>query len=136
MKLKITLDNKVYEVEVEATEPEPEPLPAAGLIMQPGAVRGMERGTLSEQRNPDGSERLAEMELLRLALPRRVFTLSQVKYAIDRITWLYENRALVGGLTFIEEPPVLRFFMGRLEPVSDWQTKLAAKFRADLGDSL
>ena len=33
-----------------------------------GAVRGMERGTLSEQRNPDGSERLAEMELLRLAL--------------------------------------------------------------------
>jgi len=81
-----------------------------------GAVRGMERGTLSEQRNPDGSERLAEMELLRLAMPRRVFTLSQVKYAIDRITWLYENRALVGGLRFIEEPPVLRFFMGRLEP--------------------
>jgi len=101
-----------------------------------GAVRGMERGTLSEQRNPDGSERLAEMELLRLALPRRVFTLSQVKYAIDRITWLYENRALIGGLRFTEEPPVLRFFMGLLEPVSDWQTKLAAKFRADLGDSL
>lgn len=101
-----------------------------------GAVRGMERGTLSEERNPDGSERLAEMELLRLALPRRVFTLSQVKYAIDRITWLYENRAMLGGLRFIEEPPVLRFFMGRLEPVSDWQTKLAAKFRADFGDSL
>jgi tyrosine phenol-lyase len=101
-----------------------------------GAVRGMERGTLSEERNPDGSERLAEMELLRLALPRRVFTLSQVKYAIDRITWLYENRAMLGGLRFIEEPPVLRFFMGRLEPISDWQTKLAAKFRADFGDSL
>lgn len=101
-----------------------------------GGVRGMERGTLSEQRNPDGSERLAEMELLRLAMPRRVFTLSQVKYAIDRITWLYENRGLIGGLEFIEEPPVLRFFMGRLAPVSDWQTKLAAKFRADLGDSL
>ena len=101
-----------------------------------GGVRGMERGTLSEQRNPDGSERLAEIELLRLAMPRRVFTLSQVKYAIDRITWLYENRALIGGLKFIEEPPVLRFFMGRLAPVSDWQTKLAAKFRADFGDSL
>jgi tryptophanase len=101
-----------------------------------GGVRGMERGTLSEQRNPDGSERLAEVELLRLAMPRRVFTLSQVKYAIDRITWLHENRALISGLKFIEEPPVLRFFMGRLEPVSDWQTNLAAKFRADLGDSL
>lgn len=39
MKLKITLDNKVYEVDVEASEPEPEPLPAAGLLMQPGAAR-------------------------------------------------------------------------------------------------
>jgi tyrosine phenol-lyase len=113
------------------------PAGALGAAMYiAGAVRGMERGTLSEQRNPDGSERLAEMELLRMAMPRRVFTLSQVQYAIDRITWLYENRALVGGLRFIEEPPVLRFFMGRLEPVSGWQTKLAAKFRADLGDSL
>ena len=101
-----------------------------------GGVRGMERGTLSEQRNPDGSEHLSEFELLRLALPRRVFTLSQVKYAIDRITWLYENRKLIGGLKFTEEPAVLRFFMGRLAPVSDWQAKLAAKFRADLGDSL
>jgi tyrosine phenol-lyase len=43
-----------------------------------GGIRGMERGTLSEQREPDGTEPLAEMELLRLALPRRVFTLSQV----------------------------------------------------------
>lgn len=39
MKLKITLDSKVYEVEVEATEPEPEPLPPAGYIMQPGMAR-------------------------------------------------------------------------------------------------
>lgn len=101
-----------------------------------GGIRGMERGTISEQRNPDGSERLAEIELLRLALPRRVFTLSQVKYAIDRILWLYENRNLVGGLKFTEEPAVMRFFVGRLAPVSDWQTKLAAKFRADFGDSL
>ena len=69
-------------------------------------------------------------------MPRRVFTLSQVKYAVDRIVWLYENRALVGGLKFIEEPKTLRFFFGRLVPVSDWQEKLAAKFRADFGDSL
>ena len=99
-------------------------------------VRGMERGTLSEEREADGSEHYANMELLRLALPRRVFTLSQVAYAVDRITWLYENRRLIGGLNFVEEPKVLRFFMGRLEPVSDWQTKLAAQFRADFGESL
>jgi tyrosine phenol-lyase len=101
-----------------------------------GGVRGMERGTLSEQRDADGNETLANMELLRLALPRRVFTLSQVKYAIDRLAWLYENRELVGGLVFTEEPEILRFFYGRLAPVSDWQDKLVARFRQDFGDSL
>lgn len=99
-------------------------------------IRGMERGTISEERNPDGSERYANMELLRLALPRRVFTLSQVRYAIDRIVWLYENRSLIGGLEFYEEPRILRFFLGKLKPVSDWQEKLVAKFKADFGNSL
>jgi tryptophanase len=99
-------------------------------------VRGMERGTLSEQRNPDGSETLAHMELLRLAFPKRVFTLSQVKYVADRLTWLYENRELIGGLTFTEEPRVLRFFFGRLQPIGNWPEKLLQKYRKDFGDSL
>jgi tryptophanase len=99
-------------------------------------VRGMERGTVSEERNPDGTDHLAPVELLRLALPRRVFTLSQVKYTIDRIAWLYENRKLIGGLEFYEEPKVLRFFFGRLRPTSNWQERLAGKFREDFGDSL
>jgi tryptophanase len=76
------------------------------------------------------------MELLRLAVPRRVFSLSQIKYVIDRLTWLNDNRELIGGLRFVYEPPVLRFFMGRLEPVSDWPQKLMEKFREDFGDSL
>lgn len=101
-----------------------------------GGVRGMERGTLSEQRNPDGSEQFAEMELVRLACPRRVFTLSQIKYCADRVKWLYDNRHLIGGLKWVEEPNVLRFFFGRLIPIGDWQDKLAAKFREDFGDSL
>lgn len=96
----------------------------------------MERGTLSEDRNPDGTERIACMELVRCAMPRRVFTLSQVDYAIDRITWLWENRRLIQGLRFTEEPKTLRFFVGRLEPVSDWQEKLVQKFREDFPDSL
>lgn len=78
----------------------------------------------------------AEVELLRLAMPRRVFTMSQVLYAVDRITWLHENRDLVGGLRWVEEPSSLRFFFGRLEPTSDWQEKLVKKFRDDFGDSL
>jgi tryptophanase len=108
----------------------------ASAVYIAGGIRGMERGTLSEQRNPDGSEPMASMELVRLALPRRVFTLSQVKYAIDRITWLHENRSIVGGLEWIEEPEILRFFYGRLRPVGDWQQRLVAKFKADFGDSL
>ena len=99
-------------------------------------VRGMERGTMSEVRNADGSEHFAEMELVRFALPKRVYTLSHVKYTADRFAWLYENRHLIGGLRFTFEPQVLRFFFGKLEPVSDWPQKLAQKFRADFGDSL
>lgn len=98
-------------------------------------IRGMERGTMSEQREENGDETLAHMELLRLAMPRRVFTMSHLKYAVDRIAWLYENRDLIGGLTFVEEPQILRFFFGKLSTTSDWQSKLVAKFKEDFGDS-
>ena len=99
-------------------------------------IRGMERGTISSVRDENGDEILADVELLRLAVPRRVFTLSQVKYVIDRLAWLYENRDMIGGLKFVYEPPVLRFFMGGLEPTSDWPEKLMIKFRKDFGESL
>ncbi|MCL2872497.1 MAG: tryptophanase [Betaproteobacteria bacterium] len=99
-------------------------------------VRGMERGTVSSIRDENGNDVLADVELLRLAFPRRVFTLSQVKYVEDRLHWLYTKRHLVGGLRFVEEPPVLRFFMGRMEATSDWPEKLVKAFRADFGDSL
>lgn len=99
-------------------------------------VRGMERGTVSSVRNPDGTDLLSDLELMRLAMPRRVFTLSQVKYIEDRLVWLYKHRDLIGGLRFREEPKILRFFLGKLEPVSDWPERLMAKFREDFGDSL
>ena len=92
------------------------------------------RGTLSEERNPDGSERFASMELVRLALPRRVFTLSQVEYVIDRVKWLYDHRELVGGLRFVHEPATLRFFTGKLEPVDDWPERLIAAYKAEFGE--
>lgn len=108
---------------------------AAAIYIASGA-RGMERGTMSEQRDENGNETLAHMELVRMAMPRRVFTLSQVKYAVDRISWLYDNRHLIGGMTFVEEPNVLRFFFGKLDAKTDWPEQLAAKFRADFGESL
>ena len=107
----------------------------AALYLTSG-VRGMERGTMSEERDAEGVEPLANMELVRLALPRRVFTLSQLNYLIDRVTWLHENRELIGGLEWEEEPEILRFFYGRVRPTSDWPQKLLSKFREDFGDSL
>ncbi len=88
---------------------------------------------MSEQRDEEGNEPLADLELLRLALPRRVFTLSQIKYAVDRISRLYENRRLIGGLEFVEEPKNLRFFFGRLAPLADWPQNLVEKYEKDLG---
>jgi tyrosine phenol-lyase len=108
---------------------------AAALYIVSGC-RGMERGTISSVRLANGEDLLADMELLRLAFPRRVFTLSQTKFLIDRVNWLFHNRELIGGLKFEEEPAVLRFFMGRLTPTSNWPEKLVAKFKADFGDSL
>lgn len=108
---------------------------AAALFLISG-IRGMERGSVSNQRDEYGNETYADMELVRLAVPRRVFTLSQIKYVIDRLTWLSDNRELIGGLRFVYEPPVLRFFMGGLEPVNNWPQKLMAKFKEDFGESL
>lgn len=108
---------------------------AAALFIVSG-IRGMERGTISSVRDEDGNDILADVELLRLAFPRRVFTLSQTMFMLDRVKWLYENRELIGGLKWVEEPPLLRFFMGRLAPATDWTEKLIAKFKEDFGDSL
>ncbi len=108
---------------------------AAALFIASGA-RGMERGTLSEQREENGFEPMADMELLRLALPRRVFSVSHVMFVVDRLEWLYQNRQLIGGLEWVEEPEILRFFFGKLKAKNDWPERLLEKFRKDLGDSL
>ncbi len=108
--------------------------PAGSLVAAlylAGGIRGMERGTLSEERNPDGTERIAAVEMVRLAFPRRVFTLSQTEYVIDRVKWLYDHRHMIGGLRFVHEPKSLRFFTGRLEPIGDWPEKLVAAYKAD-----
>ncbi|HZH73673.1 MAG TPA: tryptophanase [Mariniphaga sp.] len=99
-------------------------------------IRGMERGTISSVRDEKGNDLLADMELVRLAFPRRVFTLSQTMFVIDRVKWLYDNRELIGGLEWVEEPAVLRFFMGKLKAKTNWPEKLLAKFKQDFGDSL
>ncbi len=66
-------------------------------------------------------------------MPRRLYTLSHIEYTVDRIKWLYAHRDLIGELKFVEEPPVLRFFFGRMQAVGDWGKALAAAFEKDFG---
>ena len=113
--------------------------PAGSLVAAyyiASGIRGMERGTLSSIRDENGADILSDLELMRLAFPRRVFTLSQVEYGIDRLNWLFHHREMIGGLEFVEEPPVLRFFTGRLKPIGNWPEKLAAEYKKDFGESL
>jgi tyrosine phenol-lyase len=105
---------------------------AAAIYLSSG-VRTMERGTISTDRDANGNDVLADLELARLAVPRRVYTVSHIEYAVDRLTWLHKHRDLVGGLKFIEEPKVLRFFFGKLKPLNNWGAKLAKAFEANFG---
>lgn len=105
---------------------------AAAVYLTSG-VRVMERGTVSTDRDEQGNDVPADLELIRLALPRRTYSLSHIEYAVDRLSWLYRHRDLVGGLKFVEEPKVLRFFFGRMKPLNDWGGKLAKAFKADFG---
>jgi tyrosine phenol-lyase len=106
---------------------------AAALYLVSG-VRSMERGTISMDRDEHGNDVLSDLELCRMAVPRRVYTMSHIDYVVDRLAWLHDHRELVGGLEFFEEPPVLRFFTGRLRALDNWGAKLAAAFTADFGD--
>ena len=97
-------------------------------------IRSMERGTVSMDRDKEGNEVASDLELARLAVPRRVYTMSQIEYAVDRLAWLHENKELVKGLTFVEEPPVLRFFFGKMEPKDNWGRKLADAVKSTFGE--
>jgi tryptophanase len=105
---------------------------AAAFFIASGA-RGMERGSVSMDRDEEGRDVPSDLELLRLAVPRRVYTMSHFQYAADRLQWLYNHRRLIGGLEFYEEPPVLRFFAGRMKTKGDWGTALTEAFEEDFG---
>jgi tryptophanase len=105
---------------------------AAAIYLVSG-VRCMERGTISMDRDKDGKEVYSDLELARLAVPRRVYTASHIEYVVDRLSWLFGRRDLVKGLRFTEEPPVLRFFFGRLTPLDNWGAKLAESFKKEFG---
>ncbi len=108
----------------------------AAMYLVSGA-RGVERGTMSEDRDRSGKEVTAKMELVRIAIPRRTYTLGHIEYVADRLAWLHHHKDIIGGLRFVEEPPVMRFFFGKLETVGgDWGAKLVKAFKADFGNEI
>jgi tryptophanase len=106
---------------------------AAALYLVSG-VRAMERGTISMDRDKDGNDVYADLELTRIALPRRVYSLSHIEYIIDRLQWLHRHRDLIQGLKFVSEPPVLRFFLGKLQALNGWGRNLVDAFKKDFGE--
>lgn len=89
----------------------------AALYVDSG-VRGMERGIVSAGRDPaTGDHRYPRLELVRLAIPRRVYTQSHMDVTAESVIAVYEEREAVRGLQFTYEPSELRFFQARFEPV-------------------
>jgi tryptophanase len=82
-----------------------------------GGVRGVEIGSVMFGRQPDGTEKPAAMELVRLAFPRRVYTQSHVDYLGEVIRHVHGRRAQIRGVRFVQAPAVLRHFTARLEPI-------------------
>lgn len=90
---------------------------AAAIYVETG-VRAMERGVVSAGRDPETKRnRKPKLELVRLTIPRRVYTQSHLDYVAEGIIELCHNAESVSGLRFVNEPEHLRFFQARFEPV-------------------
>ncbi len=90
---------------------------AAALYTESG-VRGMERGVVSAGRDKQtGDHHYPKLELVRLAIPRRVYTQAHMDVTAESVIQLLKEPESVSGLGFTYEPESLRFFQARFEPV-------------------
>ena len=90
----------------------------AAALYREGGIRGCEIGTVMFGQHPDGTESPAPMELVRLAIPRRVYTQSHVDYVIEVIRWVAERAPSLQGYQSVEQPAALRHFTARFEPIA------------------
>jgi len=90
-----------------------------------GGIRGVEIGSVMFAREDPqtGEMRYPELELVRLAIPRRVYTQAHLDYVVDTCRRLYERRKKIVGLRYTYAPDLLRHFTARFEPVQGlhWQ---------------
>lgn len=89
----------------------------AVALYEAGGIRGCEIGTVMFGRHPDGTETPAAMDLVRLAIPRRTYTQSHVDYAIEVVLAVAAGAAGLRGYRIVREPPALRHFTARFEPL-------------------
>jgi tyrosine phenol-lyase len=90
---------------------------AAELYLDAG-IRAMERGNVSAGRDPQtGQNRRPALELVRLTLPRRVYTQAHMDVVAESVARVHDRRDSIRGLKLVYEPEYLRFFQARFEPV-------------------
>ncbi len=90
---------------------------AAELYLDAG-IRAMERGNVSAGRDPaTGKNRRPALELVRLTLPRRVYTQAHMDVVAESVANVFDRRDSIKGLKLVYEPEYLRFFQARFEPV-------------------
>ena len=88
---------------------------AAELYLDSG-VRAMERGVVSAGRNKvTGDHNYPKLELVRLTIPRRVYTQAHMDVIAESVERVYKNRANINGMKMVYEPEYLRFFQARFE---------------------
>jgi tyrosine phenol-lyase len=97
-------------------------LPGQSLVAElylAGGIRGVEIGTVMfGRRDPEtGEEQAGPMELVRLTIPRRVYTQSHIDYVVEVILEVFQRRESIGGFRFTHQAPVLRHFTARFEPL-------------------
>ncbi len=81
-----------------------------------GGIRSVEIGSVMFGHQPDGSEKPAAMELVRMAFPRRVYTQSHVDYLAEVILYVNTIKGRIRGVRMVEAPETLRHFTARMEP--------------------
>jgi tryptophanase len=89
----------------------------AAALYEAGGIRGCEIGSVMFGRQADGSEQPADMELVRLAIPRRVYTQSHVDYVIEVIEQVNDRKDELSGFEITDEPPALRHFTAEFAPL-------------------
>jgi tryptophanase len=87
------------------------------LYLEAG-IRSVEIGTVMFGRRPDGTETAAAMDLVRLAIPRRVYTQSHIDYVAEAVAAVAGMRQTLGGFRIVEAPRSLRHFTARFAPIT------------------